>query len=227
VVISRRTRVNGQSYFTHPAGGTIAGLIRDRSIGHFDPAGETQPVGGFPQAEAHFTFVADKIGRTEIDFAIRATGEEQRLGAQWPTVHDTVRVNVIGCYEAYTSGLATVFSQKYIGNFRYPFYLEGRIATQTLEGSTQYMFFIPNPQNRLTGGYAFIDTYWPQSTPGSRCTAFVSGRFDVVFYPDEEHVVEGDLLMKGSGVAFCPGQRIPIDYRNSTGFQIAFKPIHR
>jgi hypothetical protein len=111
-----------------------------------------------------------------------------------------------------------------MGDLTKPFLLEGRIATSTMAGNTQYMFFIPNPQNRTTGGYVFVDTAWATADPRARCTLFVSGVYDVVLHGDPARPVEGDLLMKGTGSAVCRGNTVPIDYPDRTGFQIAFKP---
>lgn len=224
VSISRHTTVNGQSYRGWVSGGYVLGVIANEQVGHFEPADAGRSVGPPPGHDAIYEFHADAPGTTDIEFHIRNTGEELRVGTGFPQQADTVTVEVTDCFDAYTSGLATIFTEKDMGDLTEPFFLEGRIATSTVAGSSQYMFFLPNPQNRMTGGYAFVDTAWALAKPGVRCTAYVSGRYDVVLYGDPAKPVEGDLLMKGSGVAVCPGDVIPIDYTSTPGFRIGFRP---
>ena len=227
VVMMRRTTVNGRQYDQLVTGGEIAGIVADKQVGEFEPADdEIRDVGGAPRPEATFPFRAKSPGSTRIEFFIARTGEELRVGDDegFYTDTDEIEVEVQNCFDAYTSGLATVFDEKDMDGLDEPFLLAGHKASSTIAGSTQVMFFIPNPQNRTTGGYAFVDTAWAVADPRARCTAYVSGHYDVVFYPDEEHVVEGDLLMKGSGVAVCTGSTVAIDYQNTPGFQIGFKP---
>jgi hypothetical protein len=225
VEIERKTVTNGQQYPGNVTGGYILGVIDDTDVGEFEPTDAGRPVGG-PDGDAKFVFRAKKPGRTNIEFTIRTTGEEQRVRRKWPTNGDKILVEVRECWEAYTSGLASVFDDKDMGALDKPFLLVGH--TPNVGGITtqsQYMFFAPNPQNNLTGGYAFIDTGWATADPRTKCTAYVSGRYDVVFYPDADHPVEGDLLMKGSGQAVCAsGTVVPIDYQNQPGFQIGIKP---
>ena len=93
------------------------------------------------------------------------------------------------------------------------------------------MFFSPNPQNRLVGGHAFIDT--ATTLLGglqSSCTLYFSGRYEVVFYippgqPAPPGADVGDLMMYGRGTVFCQGRPLlSLDYGSNPGFQISFKP---
>jgi hypothetical protein len=225
VHIRRTTLVNGQVYAQRVGGGRVIGLAGRLDIGHFNPVDPSRVVGGPPESVATFEYKADKPGTTEITFAITSTGEEARVGGKSARNSAKVRVEVTDCYEAYTSGLATVFTQKWMDKLRYPFFLAGYTPNvKNITAETQYMLFFPNPHDRLYGSYVLLDTHWVTSDPRSRCTAYISGRYDVVFYPNAEDPVEGDLMMKGSGEAVCKDVVIPIDYELFPGFQIAFRP---
>lgn len=226
VGISRVAIVNGQRYRQWVSGGYILGSIDNPNVGRFEPADADRDVqGGPPLPAARFTFVATGAGRAKVEFFIRTTGEEARVGNGYPTNDDTNEVEVVDCFEAYTSGLATTFTEKDMGDLTEPFFLAG--YTPNVGGVTtesQYMFFAPNPLNRTTGGYAFVDTGWATSAVASKCTAYISGRYDVVLYGNPKKPVEGDLLMMGTGVVICKDSSIEIDYRGAPGFQIGFKP---
>lgn len=225
VGINRITLVNGQRYRQWVTGGYVLGVISNEAVGRFEPRDAGRDViGGAPVPVATFEFIAKSPGRTTIEFHVIRTGEEARVGADFSRTSDTVEVEVVDCFEAYTSGLATTFTAKDMEDLTEPFFLEGRIASSTVAGTTQFMFFAPNPQNRTTGGYAFIDTAWPLAGPQGRCTAYISGRYDVVFYGHPDRPVEGDLMMRGSGVLVCANSSVEIDYTNAPGFQIGFRP---
>jgi hypothetical protein len=224
VSIQRTTKVNGQAYRQWVVGGYVLGDISNTRIGHFEPGDAGRLVGAEPDHAAYLVFRADSAGRTEIEFTIRNTGEDLRVGTGFPTSSGKITVEVTDCFDAYTSGLATKFTEKDMGDLSKPFFLTG--YTPNVQGVTtesQLMFFSPNPRDHTRGGYAFVDTAWT-SGGGGRCTAYVSGRYDVVLYGDPARPVEGDLLMKGSGVVVCPGQSLLIDYRDAPGFQIGFRP---
>lgn len=225
--------INGNTYEQWVTGGILEAVIKNTQVGRFDPSRNP----AFARIDASvanfvtFTFVAAAPGETEIDFNIKTTGEEGRgisiqrgSGNAVATAFFTT-IEVTDCYDAYTSGLATVFTEKDMGRLTEFFLLAGNTPNANVRTLTQFFVFIPNPQNRAVGSYAFVDLYWSTSAPGSRCTAYVSGHYDVVFYgPDPANPVEGDLLMKGTGVSVCPGRTTPIDYTQNAGFQIGFKP---
>ncbi len=224
VSISRHTTVNGQRYPQWVTGGDVLGVIGNEHVGAFEPADAGRSVGAEPEHAATFLFRGEAPGRTDIEFIIRNTGEDLRVGTGFPTQSDTVSVEVTDCFDAYTSGLGTVFDTKDMGDLTEPFFLAGHLATSGVAGLTQFMFFIPNAQNRTTGRYEFVDNAWALAAPAARCSAYISGRYDVALYGNPSEPVEGDLLMKGTGVAFCGGRAIPIDYTSAPGFQIAFRP---
>lgn len=224
--IIRGTTVNGRTYAQWISGGRILGEIEDTHVGEFTHY-EVVDVSGAPTPSARFTFLAKAPGSTNLEFTIFKTGEESRVGRDpaFYSYHFLTNIEVVNCFDAYTSGLGTTFTLKDMGDLTKWFSLEGVTPNVAgVETESQRMFFIPNPQNRLTGGYAFIDTAWAAAAPGVRCTAYISGLYDVVFYPDEEHVVEGDLLLKGTGFNVCPRYVIPIDYSAASGFRIGFRP---
>jgi hypothetical protein len=218
------------------SGGTVGSFIYNESVGHFDPEGPgvvvIRDVVGQPLPEAVYKFVADKPGQTDIDFIIGSTGEEATHGSGWPTTVATVRVEVTDCYEAHTSGLAAIFTDKDMGGLNKWFLLSG--YTPNVNGvttDTQVMFFIPNPQDRLHGHYAHVDlAYTVIGNLQSACIAYISGRYDVAFnippgQPEPPGADVGDLVMFGSGDVFCNGRfAAHLDYRSSPGFLIAFKP---
>ncbi len=226
VGIRRTATINGQRYAQWVAGGYILGSVDPPNVGRFEPVDAGRDVvAGLPVSVATFTFVPTAPGRATLEFVILRTGEERRIGTGFPTNNATTEVEVSDCFDAYTSGLATTFVDKDMLDLAEPFFLTGytpNVGGVTTE--TQYMFFAPNPQNRTTGGYAFVDTGWATGRPDSKCTAYISGRYDVIFYGDPKRPVEGDLLMKGSGVLICTGSAIEIDYTTTPGFQIGFKP---
>jgi hypothetical protein len=224
VRIQRVITVNGTGYDSWVSGGVINGTVQYDSVGRLEPADTARPVGGPPEMDAIYEFVATGPGRTGVTFTIYQTGEDQRVGWGSSRHNDTVAVEVKDCFDAYTSGLGTVFDMKDMGALDKPFHLEGHINQNNLEGATQRMQFMPDPQNRTTGEYEFVDTSWAQTGPSGKCTAYVSGRYDVVFYPDAVNPVEGDLLMKGTGAVWCAGYKYDIDYTSTPGFQIGFKP---
>lgn len=224
VSIRRTTTINGERYGQWVSGGDIFGVIVDPHVGSFKPADVERPVGGGSLPQAIFVFRAMASGQTDIEFLIQNTGEEARVGTGFPQKSLTMGVKVNDCFDAYTSGLGTTFIDSDMGDLTEPFLLSGRINTSSVAGSSQYMFFAPNPQNRTTGRYTFIDTAWATADPLARCTAYISGRYDVVLYGDPAKPVEGDLLMKGTGVVVCTGNAMPIDYRAAPGFQILFRP---
>jgi hypothetical protein len=224
VSISRHTTINGRQYRDWISGGYVYGGISNDDVGHFEPRDQGRPVGGPPLQHATFVFRAVASGKTDIVFTIGDTGEERRVPGNYPRRDDTVSVEVVDCYDAYTSGLGTTFTQKDMGDLMEPFTLAGRIASGTVEGITQSMTFTPDPQDSTTGVYVFIDTAWATADPRAQCTAYITGEYDVVLYGNPAKPVEGDLLMTGTGVQVCGGISTEIDYSSQAGFRIGFRP---
>jgi hypothetical protein len=224
VFIHRTTKVNGRTYPEFLSGGRVLYSIDNPTVGEMEPLHQGQSVGAPPKSEAMFLFRAKAAGRTRIVFVIGDTGEGRRVGTNAAGQEKKVSVEVVDCYDAYTSGLGTTFSVKDMGDLTKPFRLDGRISSSAVAGDTQFMFFMPHPQNRTTGGYVFVDTAWPTADPRARCTAVVSGTYDVVLYGNPAKPVEGDLLMDGTGVQVCGGISTPIDYADRSGFRIGFRP---
>ncbi|HEY2916770.1 MAG TPA: hypothetical protein VGI98_06105 [Candidatus Limnocylindrales bacterium] len=225
VSVSRTTAVNGQLYSAWVTGGKVIGAVADERIATIDPGDMPQVVASGPGNWATFIVTGQNPGRTTIEFDIFSTGEERRVGGGHPLRPATVTIEVSDCWEAYTSGLGTTFVQADMGDLTEPFFLTG--VTPNVAGvdtESQFMFFLPSPQDRLHGSYAFIDTAWAALGPSGRCIAFISGRYDVAFYPSPDNPIEADLLLKGTGTYVCPGFALPIDYSNHTGFQIGMRP---
>jgi len=224
VAVNRTTSVNGQQYTAWVTGGSVFGDVADSTIATIDPV-DTQRVAGAPGHWATFTVTGHKPGRTTIEFDIFSTGEERRVGGGHPLRAATVSIEVSDCWEAYTSGLGTTFVQDDMGDLTEPFFLTGVTPNVAgIESESQFMFFLPSRLDRLHGSYAFIDTAWSSLGPSGRCVAYISGRYDVAFYPGPDDPIEADLLMKGTGVYICGGFVLPIDYSNHTGFQIGMRP---
>ena len=225
VSISRTTIAGGRSYSAWVSGGSVVGTVADQSIATLEPDDVASPVAG-PQAPwATLVARGRGPGQTTISVEILRTGEEQRVGKNHPTHAATVTIEVADCWKAYTSGLGTTFTEDEMGDLSEPFFLAGVTPNVAgIESESQFMFFAPSPRDRLQGSYAFIDTAWAALGPSGRCTAFISGQYDVVFYHNAQAPKEGDLLMKGTGVYVCPGFALPIDYSNHTGFQIGMLP---
>lgn len=216
-------------------GGRVVGFIGNGSVIHFEPSDGGRDVVGQPIPEAVFKVVADAPGLTEIEFVIHKTGEERSVGANWPRAEATVQVEVNDCYEAHTSALAQIFTTKDMGGLNEYFLLAGYTPnTRGITTDTQVMFFLPDPQDRLHGSFAWVDlvTTYMGNLAGS-CMSFFSGRYDVVFYippnqPAPPGADVGDLMMKGQGDVFCEGKFLfHLDYRQAAGFQISFKPKPR
>jgi hypothetical protein len=216
-------------------GGRVVGVSGNANVVHFEPSDAGRDVVGQPIPEAVFKVVADTPGQTEIEFVIKNTGEEASVGSGWPQSAATVRVEVNDCYEAHTSALAAIFTTKDMGGLNKHFLLSGYTPnTHGVTTDTQVMFFIPSPQDRLRGGFAWVDlaTTILGGLQGS-CIAYFSGRYEVVFYippndPAPPGADVGDLMMYGQGDVFCNGKFVlHLDYRQSAGFQISFKPKPR
>jgi hypothetical protein len=220
--IARVVTVNGKHYANYVSGGEVAATVRNDPVGRFEPDDPVRPVLA-PDEWATYDFVATQAGHTDIVFTIFHTGEDGRVGPFHRFNDAIASIDVTDCYDAYTSGLATVFDTKNMGDLTKPFLLAGHIATSRVAGSSQFMYFIPTSPTGDHGAYALVDTAWPVGGRGS-CVAYVSGTYAVVLYGDPAKPVEGDLLMKGSGQAICTGATVPLDYADLTGFQIAFKP---
>jgi len=234
-ILRTLSRPNGNQTGLWVPGGRILGIIDDGSVAHFDPPESGRDVVGQPIPEATFKVIADAPGQTQLEFVVHATGEERSVGANWPRSEAIVRLEVNDCYEAHTSALAQIFTTKDMGGLNKYFLLAGYTPNQNgLHADTQIMFFIPNPQDRLHGGFAWVDlvTAYLGNQPG-QCISFFSGNYDVLFYippnqPAPPGADVGDLLMFGQGDVFCGGRFLfHIDYRQSAGFQIAFKPKPR
>ncbi|MGZ5379851.1 MAG: hypothetical protein ACXWD8_18220 [Mycobacterium sp.] len=216
-------------------GGRVLGFIGNGNIVHFEPSDGGRDVVGQPIPEAVFKVVADAPGQTEIEFVIHTTGEERSVGDGWPQADATVQVEVNDCYEAHTSALAKIFTDKDMGGLNKYFLLAGYTPNERgITTDTQVMFFMPNPQDRLRGGFAWVDlaTTILGGLQGS-CISYFSGRYEVVFYippnqPAPPGADVGDLMMYGQGDVFCSGRfTVHLDYRSSAGFQISFKPKPR
>ena len=80
VSIRRTTTINGERYGQWVGGGYIFGLSGDSHVGSFEPADGGRPVGGGSPPQAIFVFRAMASGRTDIEFLIKNTGEEARVG---------------------------------------------------------------------------------------------------------------------------------------------------
>jgi hypothetical protein len=223
VSVLRRMWTNGVYSQGDVDSATVTGKVTNPSVGHLEPPVD-KAVGTLGYTFAQYRFFADSIGTAKIEFTIKTTGEEELIDVPYTTKGADYTVKVIPCFDAYTSGLATVFDTRDMGGLDKPFFLEGHIASAGLEGVTQYMFFVPQRRNRKAGVYAFIDTAWAVIGPGGRCTAYISGHYDVTFYPNDQNIVEGDLLMKGSGEVVCTGYAYSVNYQAAPGFQIGFKP---
>lgn len=216
-------------------GGRIFGGIGNGNIAHFEPSDAGRDVVGQPVPEAVFKIVADAPGQTDIEFVIQDTGEEASAGSGWPQSDATVRLEVNDCYEAHTSALAKIFTDKDMGGLNKYFLLAGYTPNERgITTDTQVMFFMPNPQDRLHGSFAWVDlvSTFLGGLQGS-CITYFSGRYDVVFYippnqPAPPGADVGDLMMYGQGDVFCNGRFLfHLDYRSSAGFQISFKPKPR
>jgi hypothetical protein len=225
----------GQPIEAPVSGGRIFAHIDEPSVVHFDPADAGRDVTGQPFPEARFDLVADRPGRANINLFIGTTGEEATLGADWPFAEHNISVEVNDCYEAHTSALAQIFNDKDMGGLNKPFLLAGYTPnTHGLTTDTQVMFFIPNPQNRLVGGFAWVDlvTAYMGQLQGD-CVSYFSGHYDVVFYippnePAPPGADVGDLQMFGQGDVFCGGRFLfHLNYQQSAGFLISFKPKPR
>lgn len=215
-------------------GGRTLAVINDQSVGHFEPADAGRNVVGHPDPHGTYTFVADKPGQTTIDLVIHTTGEEASLGVGFVTDGESISVEVTDCYQAHTSGLGAIFTESDMGGLDKPFLLSGYTPnTRGITTETQFMFFAPNPQDRLRGGHAFIDTsVTALGGMQGQCTLYFSGRYEVVFYippsqPAPADADVGDLMLYGRGSLFCQG-RYMFDVvdggANSPAFQISFKP---
>jgi hypothetical protein len=233
VSILRTVTRNGHKIPMFIPGGYILGNIQDNSIGEFAPTDVGRNIVALGQRpRASFDFVAQKPGRTKIQFIIRTTGDENTIGTGFPTRAGYVDVDVSGCYEAYTSGLASIFVQKTIGNFDHYFVITGYTPNQHgVETETQIMFFLPSRRDPAAGSYAFIDlatTIVPGLT--SKCVLFMSGRYKVEYYiqpgqPVPSGADVGDINMYGTGQVFCQGKLVlTLNYTGAPGFRIAFRP---
>jgi hypothetical protein len=233
VLIDRRVQRGGTTFGPFSVwGGRVLGFINDEAIGHFEPTDGGREVVGPPAERALFKFVADAPGTTTIDFVISETGEESSLGGGWPQQDDVVDVEVTDCYQAHTSGLGSIFVENDMHGLNEWFLLTAFTPnTNGVETETQIMFFSPNPQNRLVGGHALVDT--ATTLLGGQqgtCTLYFSGRYEVVFYippnqPAPPGADIGDLMLYGRGTVFCQGRQVlKLDYGSNPGFQISFKP---
>jgi hypothetical protein len=178
-----------------------------------------------------FLFVADAPGVTTIEFRITEMSSQGASGV-WPfsgqTRSGTTEIEVKPCYEAYTSGLATVFVDKFIGDFTERFVLSGYTPlTGGVTTSTQAFFFLPN-QDRQGGSYVLVDT--ATIFQRSHCLLVASGRYEVEWYRPENQSVApgtemGDLLLFGGATIFCGGGGYSQSWEESPGFHVAFKTV--
>jgi hypothetical protein len=224
--IFRLVARGGHVYQGEVHGGAITAVIGDRSVLQF-ASGASSATAPVTEKEdwwvATFDVKAMSAGTTTITFSVDTTGEETTLG-RWPTRGLPVTINVVDCYRAYTSGLGSVFTVDEMGDLQQPFGLAAHTPGTDLKIETQFMFFIPNPQDGMHGHYAFVDTATALTGTRGSCTAYVSGHYSVVFHGPVDAPVEGDLEMSGVGTYDCQGYTVPINYSAETGFLVAFKP---
>ena len=234
-VLRTLSRPNGHQTGLWVSGGRVIGTIDNGNIVHFDPDEAGRDVVGQPIPEALFKVVADAPGQTQLEFLVHNTGEERSVGANWPRSSVTVQVEVNDCYEAHTSALAQIFTTKDMGGLNRYFLLSGYTPnSHGLTTDTQIMFFIPSPRDRMHGGFAWVDlvTAYMGNQQGE-CISFFGGHYDIVFYippnqPAPPGADVGDIMMFGQGDVFCGGRFLfHINYQQSAGFQISFKPKPR
>ena len=123
VAIKKTAVINGNTYSEWVTGGLLEAVIKKRQVGRFDPPRDPMQaqIDASVANFATFTFLAAAPGETEIDFNIKRSGEEARgipirpAPGGVPAASFVTTIEVTDCYDAYTSGLATTFTEKNMG----------------------------------------------------------------------------------------------------------------
>lgn len=174
-----------------------------------------------------FAFTAKEKGVTTIRF-------EHTRSAK-PLTHAltlTAQVEVVDCWEAYSSALGQEWPTKDICSLERPFLLEAKDpnAPAGITGNTQVLFFWPSSSEVLFGPnsrgpyehgrYVYVEEF-TASVGGlsTTCQVVSGGNYEVQLYDTPK---EGDILMLGDATQYCPGSIITTP---NVGTRVAFRAL--
>jgi hypothetical protein len=161
---------------------------------------------------AEFSVEGIAPGTALLTFEAVATGDEHLYRVDINAIQNTfARVTVVQCWEAFTSGLGKIWEDSLVCTLEEPFLLTG---TYPGVDKSLPVFFMPTDP---THGW------WVQaSTLGGTVVRVGSGTYQVAFRQIGSSVVEGNIVMVGTGVDVENPYVFPDE---PMGDEIAIKPI--
>jgi hypothetical protein len=237
-----RLEINADQDGFYYAGEKLKVEVGDREVVRIYPDPETQTgpySGGLSRRQARwvtrqvpqlnvpddalFIVTALKTGETKITF----THIQPRTGYV-RAAPQTVEVEVVDCWQAYSWGHGITFPVKDICGFDKPFILEAKIPGQNgITEDSNAIFFMPFPQQLSSNGnpggsYVYV-TRFTYSLGTLTDTGFNvgGGDFEVINYQQGE-IKEGDIKLIGTVTAFHNNGFVVSGDEDTL---IAFKPL--